>query len=691
MKMKKNLLLASLLILTSSLVSQILFSNSFGSLSLQSYTTTSSAVEYTTAPTIFSIINDGFKNNIGSTTNPNKPFNVPALKSEGWAVVYNALENDTFLVSTSWLDTLVTTNRWIITPPISNIAANTVLTWLAKSPDANFPESYEVYGTNKTGILVAQDFAIGDLLFSTTSENNSWKRRSVNLSSFAGQTLRFAFRNNSNNKYQIWIDDIEVITLTNNIDGELTSIETPKYILTNSTQTISTTITNLSATVINSVTLNYQVGNSIIQTEAITLSSPLAYKQSVSTTFGLPYTITTAGNYKLKTWLSKINSTLDQNQLNDTSFIYITAQSTAPRKSVLVEQFVNAFDGECPDAQEKMLTRQNDSVIVVNIHDLDSLKEANSIGLLSAYKKNSATAMFDRTYYSNPGAIAASRPYYDSLIYKQLRKISPASISIINKSYNSTTKQLSFTVKADFIGDVKGDLRLNAYLTENNVHGSSYDVSLNGYNQLNNFYNVPWSPYYQMGYYSSTNSTYVLNAFQFKHQNTLVHSFDGSFGNAGVIPTTGGTQGQSYQKTFTLTVPTPTNAINKYNSDNLYIVGFLAEYNTNLYNRNILNVVKEKITSNSETVGVKEIEGKTQLSVYPNPSSGKIYLTSPNEINTYEIKVVDLMGRIVLIENLIQVGNPSVLDVSSLTNGIYFLQISSVQGSFVEKIVIQKN
>ncbi|MBA3679817.1 MAG: T9SS type A sorting domain-containing protein [Bacteroidetes bacterium] len=689
--MKKIILFIAALVSTLNLFSQTLFSNSFGNLILQTYTTSSSSVDYTTTPSIFTIIKDGYKNNIGSATNPNKPFNVPAFKTEGWEVVYNPVENDTFLVCTSWLDTAASVDRWIITPSITNITANSVLTWLAKSPDVNNKESYLVYGTNKTGTLTPQDFNIGDQLYTNNTENDTWTRHSVNLAAFAGQTLRFAFRDNSNNKYQLWIDDIEILTLSNNLDAALVSIQTPKYVLTNSSQTISTTISNLGAATINAVALNYQIGNSTVQTETISFSSSVGYKQSSPATFALAYNISSAGNYKLKTWISGVNGSPDQDHSNDTSFTYITIQGSAPKKSVLVEHFVSAFDGECSGAQERILARQNDSVIVVNVHDLDSLKEANSTGIISAYKKNTATAMFDRTLYSKPGTIASTHPYYDSLIYKQLRKISPAGISIVNKTYNPTTKELSFTIKADFIGDVKGDLRLNAYLTENFVHGPWNDTLINGYNQLNDFYNVPWSAYYLKGYYASLYGTYVLNGVQFQHQNTLVYSFDGSFGNPGLIPTTGGTQNQSYQKTYSLTVPTATNNINKYTSDNLYIVGFLAEYDADSTKRNVLNVVKEKITPNGETLGIKENIEKLNVWVYPNPSNGTLYLNSPTPVNTYKVKVYDLMGKCVFIEDLFQVGNTAILNVSQLNNGIYFLSISSESGNFIEKIVIQKN
>ena len=686
--MKIKLIFSAFLIVTINVFSQTLFNTSFGNLSLQTYTTTSSITQYTTVPSSFNLINDGFKNNIGSISNPNKPFNVPTLKSEGWAVTYNASESDTFLVSTSWLDTLATANRWIITPPISNISANTVITWLAKSPDPNYKESYILYGTNKSGTLSPQDFTIGDQLFSSVAENSEWTRRSVNIGSFAGQTLRFAFRNNSSDKYQLWLDDIEIITLPLSVDVAINSIQNQKYVLTGSTNTISANVINLGANTLNSLVLNYTIGNSTVQTETINFSSGLAYKQQFQANFALPYSIATAGNYKLKIWLT--NSS-DQNHLNDTASTYITIQNTSAKKKVMVEQFVSAFDGESPDAQQKLTSFQNDSVIVINIHDLDSLKEINSSLLLSEYKKKSSTALIDRTNFYKNEDIALPRPYYAALINQQLLKTTPATISITNKTFNAVTRVLSFTVKADFIGDVKADLRLNAYLVENEVHGPSNDFTINGYNQLSNFYNIPWSPYYQLGSYSSLFNANLLNAYQYKHQNTLVHSFDGAYGNSGLIPSTGGTQNQSYQKTYTLTIPNPINGVNKYNLDNLYIIGFLAEYNTDKNNRIVLNCTKEKVNSNSGTNSLTVISLDKFLTMYPNPSNGRINLKSSKKLGNCNITVIDALGKCVLTQKLSVNSGHTTLDYLSLPSGIYFLNISSESGRFVEKLIIQKN
>ncbi|MDX2172399.1 MAG: T9SS type A sorting domain-containing protein [Bacteroidota bacterium] len=680
---------------------QVLFSNSCGNLILQTYTLGNTTTQYTTVPSLFSTIEDGHDNNIGITANPNKPFNVPTLKNKGWAISYNSQDNDTFFVSTSWLDTnTLAVNRWLITPQITGIVPNTVLTWYAKSPDPANSDVYEVYGTNKTGTLTSADFTLGDRLFSianysttTGGENNVWTRRSVNLSSFVGQNLRFAFKNYSTNKYQLWIDDIQVITLTNNLDVSIGNLKTDKYILTNTQKTIKLNYTNLGANSISTLALNYKIGNGSIQSETVTLLNPLNYQETNTYTFSLPYSVSSPGLYPLKCWVNTVNGIADESQANDTIIMNITVQNSSPKKHVLVEQFVSANDGESCDAQSKLLALKNDSTIIgVNVHYLDSLNENTSLGVIYGYYKSFATAMFNRSFDDSLNDISLARSYYNNRIQSQLNMVTPASISIINQSYNASAKTLTFTVKADFVGEVKGDYRLNAYLVENNVSGKANDSTINGFNQLNNYYNVPWSPYYNLGYYSNFSNTNVLNAWQYKHQNVLIHSFDNSFGLSGFIPQTGGTQGQSYQKTYTLTVPTLTNGVQKYNLDNIYLVGFLAEYNFNKYQRAILNCAQTKLTTNPEVVSIKDLPNSDlSLKVFPNPSNGTLFLNGNSQISNYDIKVFDVVGNCLFIQKSYNTFLPKYIDLSTLNNGVYFLTISSSNGkSFNQKIIIQK-
>lgn len=691
--MKKIFLLVSFQTLAICTFGQVLFSNSCGNLTLQSYTSTATNTQYTTAPGVFTLLNDGRPNSTGSLSNPNRPFNVPALKTSGWAVVYNQLENDTFLVSTSWLDTTgVAVNKWLITPPVSNITGNTVLTWLAKSPDASYPDGYEVYGTANTGVLTPQSFAAGDRLLSIADGNTQgqgeksvWTRHSINLGNFVGQTLRFAFRHNSKDMYQLWLDDIEVITLPANVSTALTSVVSDKYVMVNSSNTIAVNIENAGAADITAIGLNYSVNNSSINNEVFTYSPAIAYKQSKTTTFALPYALSSPGLYTIKSWISSANNAPYP---GDTAFYSVTVQSTAPARTVMIEQFVSANDGEGTDAQEKMNGLQSLPAVIVNIHDQDSLMLPGAAPLIADYKKASSTAMMDRFYYNDLASTTTYRPDYGNRFNTRLAKLSPVSVGIVSKNYNPVTRQLTFSVKADFAGNVKGDYRINAYLTENNVCGPYEDSTMNGFNQVNDYYNIPWSGYYQVGNYLVAANAYVITGPHFKHQNTLVHTFGSPYGLPGTIPATGGTQGQSYQETFTATLPLPPVNIHKFNPDNIYIVGFVAEYSSDKNNRTVLNTSREKLNSNAEFVGISEISSNSALSVYPNPSNSGIFYLDAKENNNYELKVFDLFGKCLKTESG---KKPGILDLSTLSDGIYILTLKAGKDLLTQKIVIQKN
>jgi len=691
--MKKIFLLVSFQTLAICTYGQVLFSNSCGNLTLQSHTSTAASTQYTTAPGAFTLLNDGRPNNTGPLSNPNRPFNVPALKTGGWAVVYNQLENDTFLVSTSWLDTTgVAVDKWIITPPISNITGNTVLTWLAKSPDTSYPDGYEVYGTANPGALTPQSFTTGDRLFSIADGNTQgqgeksvWTRHSINLGGFVGQTLRFAFKHNSKDMYQLWLDDIEVVTLPANVGAAMSSVVSDKYVMVSSSNTIAVNIENTGALDITAIGLNYSINNSSINSEAFTYTPGIAYKQSKTITFALPYSLSSPGLYTIKSWISSVNNAAYP---GDTAFYHVTVQSTAPARTVMIEQFVSANDGEGTDAQDKMNGLQSLPAVIVNIHDQDSLMVPGAAPLVADYKKAYSTAMMDRFYYNDLASATVYRPDYGNRFNTRFAKLSPVSVSIINKNYNAATRQVTFTVKADFAGNVKGDYRISAYLTENNVCGPYEDSTLNGFNQVNDYYNIPWSAYYQVGNYLPAANAYVITGPHFKHQNTLIHTFGSPYGLPGTIPSTGGTQGQSYQETFTATLPLPAANVHKFNPDNIYIVGFVNEYSADKNNRTVLNTSKEKLNGNAEFVGIAEINDNTSFSVYPNPSNNGIFYIDVKENNNYELKVFDLFGKCLKAESGKKPGN---LDLSTFPGGIYLLTLRSGRDLMTKKIVIQKN
>lgn len=87
------------------------------------------------------------------------------------------------------------------------------------------------------------------------------------------------------------------------------------------------------------------------------------------------------------------------------------------------------------------------------------------------------------------------------------------------------------------------------------------------------------------------------------------------------------------------------------------------------------------------TVGINENRSNSnQISIYPNPTQNSITLILPESVNSFETIIWDICGKIMLKNN-----NEKTINLSSLNNGIYFIEIKydgkSMQRS---KIILNK-
>jgi hypothetical protein len=105
---------------------------------------------------------------------------------------------------------VLTPDNWLVTPPIQLASGHGyTLTWYDGAIDSNYyDEHYSVY-ISTTGNN-ASNFT-GTPLFQTTLTTVSFTQRSVDLSSYAGQTVYIAFRHhNSTDVYWLLLDDIAI-------------------------------------------------------------------------------------------------------------------------------------------------------------------------------------------------------------------------------------------------------------------------------------------------------------------------------------------------------------------------------------------------------------------------------------------------------------------------------------------------
>jgi len=127
---------------------------------------------------------------------------------------------DTIAAATSFFTSPDTANRWLITPPITLGAFGNYLTWLSKSQDASYPDSYLVVLSTTDN----QPSSFTDTIAFIVGENATWTSRQVNLTGqgYNNQTVRIAFVLRSYDAFKLYINDLEVRTLDNTAISDLT-------------------------------------------------------------------------------------------------------------------------------------------------------------------------------------------------------------------------------------------------------------------------------------------------------------------------------------------------------------------------------------------------------------------------------------------------------------------------------------
>lgn len=121
---------------------------------------------------------------------------------------------DSMAVSTSWYTPAGTADDWMWTPAI-NLTTNNTLTWRGLAPDQSYADGYEV--RILTAAPTTGNIASSSILLTVPAELGAWTPHSVDLQAagYSNQTVYIGFRNNSTDKFLLFIDDIQVAQLVN--------------------------------------------------------------------------------------------------------------------------------------------------------------------------------------------------------------------------------------------------------------------------------------------------------------------------------------------------------------------------------------------------------------------------------------------------------------------------------------------
>ena len=102
-----------------------------------------------------------------------------------------------------------------------------------------------------------------------------------------------------------------------------------------------------------------------------------------------------------------------------------------------------------------------------------------------------------------------------------------------------------------------------------------------------------------------------------------------------------------------------------------------------IYNENTLQGICYK----SGSTGIKDYD-KNQIYIYPNPTKNELVIDN-GQLRIDSVELFDVLGRKLQFK-IVNLQSEIVIDISEITDGIYFIKIASSKGEIIKKVLINK-
>ena len=633
----------------------------------------------------------------GQTVATNLTTNIPALSSAaGWILYPSSANGPGAAMTSSWFtNTAITCDRWLVTPPmtIPNGMPNVCLMWSANSGDPNYTDSYEV----KISTTDSNTTSFTTTPVTINGENGTATTRILPLASYAGQTVRIAFRDISVNMYLLLINSIKLVNLPSNA-SHIADVEIYEHNYINNPVAVTGQMKNTGFDTVNTFTLNYSVNGAAAVTAPVTAAGLLP-QQSYIYSHPTAFSPTTAGTYTITSWFSALNGSAANSDTAKVTIFYYP-QVAGLVKNVLVEEMTGAGCPWCPGGALALRDVANalPYVVPVAIHSADindlSVSPADAMQVpegqtvvsalatgfpsgmvdrLYSFDNQTAAPSFANDYYRGPSNVA--NLIWDTLSVFRKNQATPVNVSLSVVSFDSTTSSnnLVVTVNASFLNSLsQGTYNMNLYVVEDSVLTPAGNNG-NGYNQDNGAYSSA------AGQTTNYNELYSLPAVltdngavgQYAQNHVLRSMAGGAWGSTGVIPSAP-VAGSTYTKTYTASVPSTWRY--KY----IKLVGVVQEYATSANHRTVLNVAQIPLIGGPN--GITETAQFNSLSVYPNPASTMATVQMDMKENAMvNISVLNAIGQVAVEPTnvLLNSGSHTVnIPVGGLSTGLYFVKVT---------------
>lgn len=221
----------------------------------------------------------------------------------------------------------LTPHNWMISPEVDLTSATGTLTleWFAAAQDQSWTaEKYKVLlSTTNTDAASFTEELFEETLTATGVDGNKYFQRSVDISSFASNTVYVAFVHyDCTDNFRVNIDDVSIFQNTT-IDAALTDITAPNHdsdCALTAAEDVTITIVNNGGEAISNFDVSYTIDGGTAVTETITES--IAPAATYNYTFTTQADLSTLGTYEI---VANVNLPDDSNADNNAQTLNITS------------------------------------------------------------------------------------------------------------------------------------------------------------------------------------------------------------------------------------------------------------------------------------------------------------------------------------------------------------------------------
>lgn len=476
--------------------------------------------------------------------------------------------------------------------------------------------------------------------------------------------------------YDFWVDDI---SFSHSPDDVFTGTDARySYIyygvldeLSGREDLIKSMVENHGTETITSMEISYSYGDNTVTELFDNLS--LASGEVIELEFSTPLVVLDGFNELFSEIVSVNGQTGDDNPCNSIIRRFKTGYTPLPNKNVFIERGAGTGTGGAVYGihyTDEIKTEFPDQSIVVAVH-YDDVMECDKPFYIN---------FLDDFFNVKPGRIVVSdralqnvASNFRSSVLKRLTE--PPSAILKNKAtFNELTNELTITVEADFLENMNGDNRFNILLTEDNITGDSPD-----YDQANSATNAPpWD-----SIVSFFNLPDPVPADQMVYNDVLRDVVGNYSGIPNSLPDDI-SAGDTHVYTATMTVS------EEWDFENLNIISVLLNDDREV-DQAEKTTAQEALDNTVNTTNFAVLEN---IKVFPNPFSQSLNI----ELNL--LKKSDIQTRLVnasgmtVFEKKIEHSDQVSLNIPTrddIPNGLYYLQVETEEGVYVQKIIRLKN